>query len=81
MWLNLEEQKEIQKAIVNQRPEDFGLEGCLWTLGHDLPVSCQTCLETGSFAHLRVKNRGISCNFAAGEEKKMRLFTGAMKLA
>ena len=33
MVLNEEEQSDIQKAIKEKRPEDFGITGVLWTLG------------------------------------------------
>ena len=33
MVLNEEEQSEIQKAIKEKRPEDYGITGVLWTLG------------------------------------------------
>ena len=33
MVLNEEEQSDIQKAIEEKRPEDFGITGVLWTLG------------------------------------------------
>ncbi len=33
MRLSPEEQTEIQEAIGNKTPAEFGLEGCLWTLG------------------------------------------------
>ena len=33
MVLNEEEQSDIKEAIVEKRPEDFGITGVLWTLG------------------------------------------------
>ncbi len=33
MLLSPEEQEEVQQVIGNKTPADFGLEGCLWTLG------------------------------------------------
>ncbi len=33
MLLSSEEQEEVQQAIGNKTPADFGLEGSLWTLG------------------------------------------------
>ncbi len=33
MLLELDEQKEIRKTILEKRPADFGIPGELWTLG------------------------------------------------
>ncbi len=53
MLLELDEQKEIRKTILEKRPADFGIPGELWTLG-------RINLYIQKEYHKKVSERGLS---------------------
>ncbi len=53
MLLEVDEQKEIRKTILEKRPADFGIPGELWTLG-------RVSLYIQKQYHKKVSERGLS---------------------
>ena len=72
MVLTQEEQEEIQKAVAEKRPEDFGITGKLWTLGRTreyIEKKYQKTIQERTLSDY-MRRWGMSCQRPAKRARK-----------